>query len=122
MDKIEQALTAVMDSVPDATLVALLGLDGVNVQMNRDEGWQALDPQMIEVEIAALAEAVQRTSLRLGPEASPQFFVSTTRANLMGLMLDPDYVLVLAMNPTGSLDRAQQALAQARETLQHLNP
>lgn len=117
MGNIEETLATLVNTVPGATMAALLGLDGVGVQMALGEVWQNTDQDTIELELAALAAAVQKTAERLQVGASPEFFLSTAQANFLGAMVAPSYFIALGLEPNGDLERAGEALGEAREAL-----
>lgn len=113
MENIEGTLSNLTQTVPGATMAAFLGLDGVGVQMALGDAWKDVEQEVVEVELAALAEAVQKTvhGLQAGP--SPEFFLSTARANFVGAMVDAAYFLVLGLEAGGDLERAGEALQEA---------
>lgn len=117
MDNIEETLATLVHTVPGATMAALLGLDGVGVQMAVGDAWQDMEQEVLEIELAALAERVQKTAQGLEVRPSPEFFLGTVRANFLGAMVNASYFLILGMEPTGDLDRAGEALGEAREAL-----
>ena len=117
MENIEETLARLVNNVPGAAMAALLGLDGVGVQMALGEGWQDTGQEAIEIELAALAAAVQKTAQRLQAGLSPEFFLSTAQSNFLGAMVDSSYFLILGMDPGGDLERAGEALGEAREAL-----
>jgi len=121
MDRVEQVLTSILEDLPGASMAAMLGTDGVGVQIALGDAWREADPEVAEVELAALAVAVQKAARRLGGGMSQDFFLSTAQSNFLGIMLDPSYFLVLGLDPTGDLDRAREALAQARGELEDLD-
>jgi hypothetical protein len=98
-------------------MAAFLGLDGVGVQAALGDAWKDVEQELIEVELAALAEAVQKVAGRLQAGPSPEFYLSTARANFVGAMVDSAYFLVLGMEPGSDLERAGAGLAQACQSL-----
>jgi len=117
MENIEGTLSNLVQAVPGATMAAFLGLDGVGVQIALGDAWKDVEQEIIEVELAALAEAVQKTANGLQADPSPEFFLSTAQANFVGAMVDAVYFLVLGLEPGGDLERAGEELAEAREAL-----
>jgi|YelNatPaOPRAMG01_1025707.scaffolds.fasta_scaffold80133_2 predicted regulator of Ras-like GTPase activity (Roadblock/LC7/MglB family) len=117
MDAIEAALTSLLE-FPGARMAALLGTDGVGVQVVLGESWSQVDPAAVEVELAALAETVQRTCARLEAGAPQEFFLETAQAAFVGTMLDPGYFLALGLEPGADLPRARALLAQARSKIE----
>jgi len=117
MGTIEETLANLVEAVPGATMAAFLGLDGVGVQMALGDAWKDVAQESVEVELAALAEAVQKTAGRLQSGPSPEFLLCTAAASFVGAMVDPSYFLVLGMAPGSDLERAGEALAEAREAL-----
>ena len=117
MKDIEETLANLVHAVPGATMAALVGMDGVGVQMAVGNAWQEIPQEVLEIELAALAEAVQNTVQRLQAGPSPEFFLSTARASFLGAMVDPAYFLVLGMEPNGDLERAGESLGEAVEAL-----
>lgn len=117
MENIEGILSTLVQAVPGATMAAFLGLDGVGVQIALGDAWKDVEQEIIEVELAALAEAVQKAVQGLQAGPSPEFFLSTARASFLGAMVDESYFLVLGMAPGGDLERAAEGLAEAREAL-----
>lgn len=114
MENIEETLANLVNGVPGATMAALLGMDGVGVQMALGTDWEQIDQGVIEVELAALAGAVQRTAQRFQSEqGSPEFFLSTAQADFLGAMVDSSYFLVLGLAPNSDLERAGELLGDA---------
>lgn len=118
MDAIAEALGSLVQELPGARMAALLGMDGIGVQVVLGEAWSEKQPALLEVELAALAEAVQRTCERL--EAGPirEFFLETGEAAFVGTVLDHGYFLVLGLERTADLPRARAMLAQARSKIE----
>ncbi len=116
MDNIDQVLASLMDTVPGSTVAALLGMDGVAVQVAL--GKTEIDAEVLAIELASLAEAVQKANAKLKTGESGEFFLSTAQFNFLGAMLDSSYFLVLGLTPDGDVERAGEALAQAMESLQ----
>jgi predicted regulator of Ras-like GTPase activity (Roadblock/LC7/MglB family) len=117
MESIEETLANLVNTVPGATIAALLGMDGVGVQMALGDAWQDAEQDTIEIELAALAEAIQKAARQLQAGPSPEFFLSTAHVNFLGAMVDPAYFLVLGLEPNGDLERAGESLGEAREAL-----
>jgi len=117
MDPLEEVLSSLIEGVPGASMAALLGVDGVAVQVALGEAWQGVDQAVLEVELASLAESVQKAARGLGAAASEAFFLGTVQASYLGTMLDTSYFLVLGLGPAGDLARARSLLEQARATL-----
>ena len=117
MENIEGTLSNLVQEVPGATMAAFLGLDGLGVQIALADAWKDIDQEVIEVELAALAEAVQKALHGLQADPGPEFFLSTAQANFVGAMVDDAYFLVLGMEPGGDLEQAGSGLAQALEAL-----
>lgn len=117
MKNLAEVLSTLIDEVPGTAMAALLGVDGVGVQVELGGAWADMDPSMIEIELAALAEAVLHASQSLQHGMSPEFFLGTTQANFVGAMLDQDYFLALGLEPTADLSLAGEALARALEAL-----
>jgi len=117
MENIEETLANLVNTVPGTTIAALLGLDGVGVQMALSDAWQDVDQDVIEIELAALAEAIQKTAGRLQVGPSPEFFLSTAQASFLGAMVGPAHFLVLGLEPSGDLEQAGAALGKAQEAL-----
>ena len=114
MENIEETLANLINNVPGATIAALVGMDGIGVQMALGADWQEADQDVIEVELAALAEAVQKTAQRFtAGQNSPEFFLGTARADFLGAMVDLSYFLVLGLAPNSDLERAGEALGDA---------
>jgi len=116
MENIEETL-ANLANVPGATMAALLGMDGVGVQMALGDAWQGAEQEVIEIELAALAEAVQKAAQRLQVNPSPEFFLSTAQSNFLGAMVDPSHFLILGLESSGDLEQAGEALATACSAL-----
>jgi predicted regulator of Ras-like GTPase activity (Roadblock/LC7/MglB family) len=117
MDDLEDMLTSLLGSVPGATMAALLGMDGVGVEVILRQDWRDMELAVLEVELAALSEAVQKAAARMGASASPDFFLGTAQANFLGQIVDPAYFLVLGLEPTSDLALARTALGQASAAL-----
>jgi predicted regulator of Ras-like GTPase activity (Roadblock/LC7/MglB family) len=117
MENIEETLSNLVQAVPGAAMAAFLGLDGVGVQIALSDAWKDMEQEVIELELAALAEAVQKAAHGLQAGPSPEFFLSTTQANFVGAMVNTAYFLVLGMQPDGDLGQAGDALGEAREAL-----
>ncbi len=114
MESIEETLANLINSVPGATMAALLGMEGVGVQMALGADWEQADQEVIEVELAALAEAVQKTAQRFqSGQSSPEFFLGTAKADFLGAMVDSSYFLVLGLAPNSDLERAGEILGDA---------
>ncbi|MGB9722449.1 MAG: hypothetical protein ACP5OO_00540 [Chloroflexia bacterium] len=119
MEEIEEVLTTMLASVPGAVLAGLLGMDGLGVQIALAESFQEVDSEILEVELASLAEAVQKAAGALTAHPSPEFFLGTARFNFLGTPLtdEPAYFLVLGFSSEGDLDQAHEALGRARAAL-----
>lgn len=120
MEEIEEVLTRMLDSVPGATVAGLLGMDGLGVQIALAESSQEMETEALEVELAALAEAVQKAADVLASAPSPEFFLGTARLNFLGALLpgeSPSYFLFLGFPPESDLGKAREALGRARASL-----
>ncbi len=121
MEEIEEVLTAMLDSVPGAAMAGLLGMDGLGVQIALAESLQEVETEVLEVELAALAEAVQKATGALASGPSSEFFLGTARLNFLGVSLagesPPSYFLVLGFSPDGDLGKAREALSRACASL-----
>lgn len=117
VDKFEQILTALVDQVSGGAIAAMLGMDGVGVHVALAEAWKESDREVLEVELAELADGVQRTARELGEGESPTFFLGTPEINFLGTMVDAAYFVVLGVEPGGDLAQAEEALVAAREAL-----
>ncbi len=117
MDDIAGTLTSLLGSVPGATMAALLGGDGIGVEVVLGADWPDTEPAVLEVELAALAEAVQRAAARMGRGPGTLFFLGTARADFLGRPLDSGYFLVLGLAPGADLSRAREALGRAGQAL-----
>ncbi len=117
MDRIEETLTSLLSTVSGASMAAMLGMDGVSVQMALSDAWQVAESQVIEVELASLAEAVQKAAAEIAAETSTEFFLSTAKANFLAMMVSPSYFVVLGLEPHGDLALAREALGEAQQTL-----
>lgn len=119
MKEIEEVLTTMLDSVPGAAMAGLLGMDGLGVQIALAESFQEVETEVLEIELAALAEAVQKAAGTLASGPSPEFFLGTARLNFLGVPLTGhfSYFLVLGFSPEGDLGKAREALSRARASL-----
>ncbi|MGC8873671.1 MAG: roadblock/LC7 domain-containing protein [Chloroflexia bacterium] len=117
MDEITEALSSLMEQIPTARMAALLGMDGIGVQVVMGEPWSEAEAALLEVELATLAEAVQRACDRLGAGTAREFFLETARATFLGTMLDRGYFLVLGLEGAADLPQARAMLAQARSKI-----
>lgn len=117
MDDLEEVLDSLVEEVPGAIMAGLLGLDGVGAHIAFSEAWRDSEEELIEVELATLANAVQEAARRLHDESSSEFFLQTAQASFLGMMLGSSYFLVLGLEPGGTLEPGRDALAQALETL-----
>jgi predicted regulator of Ras-like GTPase activity (Roadblock/LC7/MglB family) len=117
MENLTEILSTLIEEVPGTAMAALLGMDGIGVEVQFGKAWEDMDASTIEVELAALAEAVLNASQGLESGMSPEFFLGTTQANFVGAMLDESYFLILGLEPTADLSPAGEALANALEAL-----
>lgn len=120
MEEIEEVLMTMLDSVPGATVAGLLGVDGLGVQIALTGSLQEVETEVLEVELAALAEAVQKAAGALASGPSPEFFLGTARLNFLGVPLpgeSPSYFLILGFPPESDLGKAREALGRARASL-----
>jgi|GEM_PF-1628071 predicted regulator of Ras-like GTPase activity (Roadblock/LC7/MglB family) len=128
MEEIEEVLADLLGSVPGATMAGLLGMDGLAVQIALAESFQEVETELLEVELAALAEAVQKAAGALAAAPSPEFFLGTPRCNFLGAPLNAgvgtgempaltSYFLVLGLSPDADLGKAREALKRACASL-----
>lgn len=117
MDEIAETLGALVQELPGARMAALLGMDGIGVQVVFGEAWSEKETALLEVELAALAEAVQRTCERLQAGPVREFFLDTGEAAFVGTVLDRGYFLVLGLERSADLPQARAMLAEARSRI-----
>jgi predicted regulator of Ras-like GTPase activity (Roadblock/LC7/MglB family) len=116
MDSVEEILSSMLE-VPGVLMATLLGLDGMGVQTALSEDWQGVDTEALDIELATLANSVQRAAGGLGAEVSSEFIFGTVQVSFVGIMLNHPYFLVVGVEPWADLDLAREALSRAGEAL-----
>jgi hypothetical protein len=110
-----------LDSTPGAVLSALLGVDGLGVEVVFNDGWSGADRNVLEIELAALAEGLLRADGQFDVTVGEEFFLGTGKVNFVGAMLAPDYFIVLGLAPDGDLAQAWGALAEGLQAFQGMD-
>ncbi len=117
MDEFSETLNQLIAEVPGSLLAAVLGTDGVGVEVILSDTWPGGERDLVEVELAALASRLEEAGQNLETELGTEFFLGTTQVNLIGTVLEPGYILVLGVSPQGDLEQAWTGLAGALQRL-----
>lgn len=98
--------------------VLIMGTDGIAVEeLWQSEGKDA-NLDVAVAEYTALVRSASRTSDDTGLGALRELVVLTETANFVMRLVNPDYFLVMAIEPEGNLGRGRYELRQAELLLE----
>ncbi len=108
---LDETLAALLTSVPGARAALLVGLDGIVVA-----GEGQADDLPWDLVVASYADLLRRVgsvNREAGIEDPLELVVSAVNATLVLRSVTPDYGLLMALSPGGSLGRARFELRKA---------
>jgi predicted regulator of Ras-like GTPase activity (Roadblock/LC7/MglB family) len=104
-----EILQQLVEDTPGALAAALMGADGIPIDAYRAPG-SRLDLPALAVEFQRVLEEARKTSSALyggGRDTLAELILNTSQNQLLFREVDPEYFVVVALEPTGSLGKAR---------------
>jgi predicted regulator of Ras-like GTPase activity (Roadblock/LC7/MglB family) len=112
MTSLNTILRDAVATVPDALFAGMIGTDGLGIDIAFGNGGDALDLDLAELELTAIAAAAGAASDRIGSGRVRALIVEADDATYVAALVTPRYYAILGVPATTDVGRARAA-AQA---------
>jgi predicted regulator of Ras-like GTPase activity (Roadblock/LC7/MglB family) len=106
-------------SVEGAIAIGLVGIDGMGVETYTSDSHE-FDVERAEVELAGLMGNISRTAKTLEAGKIKDIFVEADSQSYLLSIVDPNYFLLVALEPGANLGRARYEIKKVVQKLQSI--